>query len=157
MNKDLEFDPKKKILKVKSLNDYILHMDYSLSRFAYINECLFRNKTPEYIIMDNPLIDNKEPDKLSNLKKNETISINMKDNKSSKTNLEKFVAISSSISKEKINFNIKPKNLNKNTKSNTNDDLVLFIDSIEEDLKKYNSDEIVETQKKNRIKRKRIF
>ena len=157
MNKDLEFDPKKKILKVKSLNDYILHMDYSLSRFAYINECLFRNKTPEYIIMDNPLIDNKEPDKLSNLKKNETISINMKDNKSSKTNLEKFVAISSSISKEKINFNIKPKNLNKNTKSNTNDDLVLFIDSIEEDLKKYNSDEIIETQKKIELKEKEFF
>ena len=146
MNKNLEFDPKKKILKVKSLNDYVLNMETPLSNFAYINECVMRNKVPQYIIMDNPLIENLDLEDLDNSQQRETITIEMKDNSSSKKNIDKFVGLSSSISNGKIKFNSLKSNSNK-IKENSNDDLVLFIDSIEESLKKHNVDEISVTQK----------
>ena len=146
MNKDLEFDPSKKILKVKSLNDYVLHMKYPLSRFAYINECVMRNRTPEYLIMDNPLIGDQAVNDFEDSKQRETITINMNDNSSSKVNIDNFVGVSSSISKGRVNYNsINSKNLNQ--KDNLNDELVLFIDSIEDSLKKHNVDEILITQK----------
>ena len=145
MNKKLEFDPSKKILKVKSLNDYVLDMKTPLSRFAYINECIMRNRDPEYVIMDDPRIGNQAIDDLTDIKNRETISIQMKDNSTSKTNVDKFVGVSTSLSSGKVNFSGKSKI--KVKKDNTNDDLVLFIDSIEESLKKHNTDEITITQK----------
>ena len=147
MNKNLDFDPSKKILKVKSLNDYVLNMKTPLSQYAYINECVMRNKVPQYLIMDDPLIGNIDLEDFDDFQPRETISIGMKDNSSSKKDLDKFVGISSSISSGKIKINTsKSKNLNK-IKDNSNDDLVLFIDSIEESLKKHNVDEILVTQK----------
>ena len=146
MNKDLEFDPSKKILKVKSLNDYVLNMKTPLSQFAYINECVMRNRVPEYIIMDNPLKGNQDMDDLSEIKNRETISIETKDNSSSKVNIDKFVGVSTDLSSGKIVYSKRPKKLN-NIKKDTNDDLVLFIDSIEDSLKKYSVDEISVTQK----------
>ena len=149
MNEKLEFDPSKKILKVKSLSDYVLSCDLPLSRFAYINECIMRNRVPEYVIIDDPFKGNKVIDDLDDIKSRETINIEIKDNSTSKYYIDKFVGISSSISSGKVNFVTKQKKVNKinKIKENTNDDLVLFIDSIEESLKKYNTDEILVTQK----------
>jgi hypothetical protein len=54
-----KLDPKKKILKVRSLNDYIFDIKEPLINFAYINECIRLNLIPEYLIIDNPeLVDN---------------------------------------------------------------------------------------------------
>ena len=146
MNKKLEFDPSKKILKVKSLNDYVLNMKTPLSKFAYINECIMRNREPEYVILDDPRIGNQAIDDLTDTQNRETISIQMKDNSTCKTNIDRFVGVSTSLSSGKINFN-SGKSKTKVKKENPNDDLVLFIDSIEESLKKYNTDEITVTQK----------
>ena len=144
--KNLNFDPSKKILKVKSLNDYVLHMKYPLSQFAYINECVMRNKTPEYIIMDNPLIDNKYAQDVDDSKPRETISITMSNNSASKKNIDKFVGISTSLSSSKNVTNF-AKSKKQNKSDNIKDDLVSFIDSIEESIQKYNLNEISETQK----------
>ena len=142
----LEFDVTKKILKVKSLNDYVLNMETPLSQYAYINECVMRNRIPNYLIMDNPLIGNEDIEDLDDLKNRETISIQMKDNSSSKIEIDKFVGISSSKSSGKINFKSMKSKKNK-IKTDTKDELVLFIDSIEETLKKHNAEEISVTKK----------
>jgi hypothetical protein len=132
LNESLSFDSSQKILKVKSLNDYILNMKTPLSQYAYINECVMRNRTPEYIILDDPLLKGKGVDDLMNStkNKNETIKINMKDNSNIQEEIKKFVKIS------------KSKEMNENK-----DDLVLFIDSLEESINKNNIDEIANTQK----------
>ena len=132
LNESLSFDSSQKILKVKSLNDYILNMKTPLSQYAYINECVMRNRTPEYIILDDPLLKGKGVDDLMNStqNKNETIKINMKDNSNIQEEIKKFVKIS------------KSKEINENK-----DDLVLFIDSLEESINKNNIDEIANTQK----------
>ena len=51
-----KFDPKKKILKVRSLNDYIFDLKEPLINFSYINECIRLNLMAEYLIIDNPEI-----------------------------------------------------------------------------------------------------
>ena len=50
----IRINPKKKILKVRSLNDYIFDMKEPLINFSYINECIRLNLMPEYLIIDNP-------------------------------------------------------------------------------------------------------
>ena len=58
MQSELDFDPKTKILKVKSLNDYIIEITEPLIKFAYINQCVTQNVPADYIIIDNPFTDN---------------------------------------------------------------------------------------------------
>ena len=58
MQAELAFDPKSKILKVKSMNDYIIEITEPLIKFAYINQCVTRNEPAEYIIIDNPFSGN---------------------------------------------------------------------------------------------------
>ena len=60
MKADLAFDPRKKILKVRSLNDFIFSIDEPLINFTYLNECVKENKDAEYCIIDNPLLDEAE-------------------------------------------------------------------------------------------------
>ena len=52
----IDFDPKKKILKVLSLNDYIFEVNEPLINFQYINDCVKLNKTAEYLVLDNPAL-----------------------------------------------------------------------------------------------------
>ena len=146
LSNDFDFDIKKKILKVRSLNDYVIHMDIPLSRFAYVNECVVRNTTPEYIILDDPRQEILYNEDIENNNQRETITTYMKDGAQSVNNLKKFIAISSSISKKEKNIN---KNIinNKNVINSEKDDLVLFIDSLENCIKEHNSKEIIETQK----------
>ncbi len=56
MDDKINFDPKSKILKVRSQNDYVFDLNEPLINYTYINECLKMNKSPEYLILDNPLI-----------------------------------------------------------------------------------------------------
>ena len=54
MNSKYKFDPKKKILKVKGLNDYIFDINEPLINFSYLNECIRLNLVPDYLIINNP-------------------------------------------------------------------------------------------------------
>ena len=60
MDDKIKFDPKSKILKVRSQNDYVFDLNEPLINYTYINECLKMNLLPEYIILDNPLLVKKE-------------------------------------------------------------------------------------------------
>ena len=137
LNENLVFDSAKKILKVKSLNDYILNMKTPLSQFAYINDCIINNKTPEYIILDDPILEGQKIEDLQNSTQNksETIKISLNDKKENiKDEIKKFVRISKNKEYENI-------------KNNKKDDLVLFIDSLEESINKHNIEEISATEK----------
>ena len=56
MIKNLNIDINSKILKAKSLNDYIFDVREPLINYTYFNECVKLNKTPEYLILDNPFM-----------------------------------------------------------------------------------------------------
>ena len=60
MDDKIKFDPKSKILKVRSQNDYVFDLNEPLINYTYINECLKMNKSPEFLILDNPLLINKD-------------------------------------------------------------------------------------------------
>ena len=60
MDEKLKFDPNTKILKVRSQNDYVFDLNEPLINYTYINECLKMNKSPEFLILDNPLLNQKE-------------------------------------------------------------------------------------------------
>ena len=54
--KNLKFEPKKKILKVRSQNDYVFEIYEPLINFEYVNECVKLNKIGEYLVLDNPAL-----------------------------------------------------------------------------------------------------
>ena len=54
IKKGLVIDIKKKILKVKGLNDYIFSVNKPLVNYTYFIESVKLNKIPEYLIVDNP-------------------------------------------------------------------------------------------------------
>ena len=54
--KKMKIDIDSKILKAKSLNDYIFDLNEPLINYAYFNECVKLNKVPEYLILDNPFM-----------------------------------------------------------------------------------------------------
>ena len=60
MDDKIKFEPKTKVLKVRSQNDYVFDLNEPLINYTYINECLKMNKSPEYLILDNPLLMNKD-------------------------------------------------------------------------------------------------
>ena len=53
-DKSIKYDPKKKILKVRSQNDYVFELNKPLINFQYVNECVKLNKIAEYLVIDNP-------------------------------------------------------------------------------------------------------
>ncbi len=60
MNNKFAFDPQTKILKVRSQNDYVFDLNQPLINYTYVIECLKMNKSPDYLIIDNPLLNQKE-------------------------------------------------------------------------------------------------
>ena len=60
MDEKLQFEPREKILKVRSQNDYVFDLNEPLINYTYVNECLKMNKSPEYLILDNPLLNKKD-------------------------------------------------------------------------------------------------
>ena len=53
LNHQFKFDPMKIILKVKSLNDYIIDENEKMIKYAYIHDSVYQNVEPVYIILDN--------------------------------------------------------------------------------------------------------
>ena len=51
---NLKYEPRKKILKVRSQNDYIFEINEPMINFQYVNECVKLNKIAEYLVVDNP-------------------------------------------------------------------------------------------------------
>ena len=62
MKKDLKININAKILKAKSLNDYIFDVGEPLINYNYFNECVKLNNTPQYLIVDNPFMSKVTPD-----------------------------------------------------------------------------------------------
>ena len=60
MDDKLKFDPKIKILKVRSQNDYVFDLNEPLFNYTYVNESLKTNTSPDYLILDNPLLVKKD-------------------------------------------------------------------------------------------------
>ena len=71
MIKDLSIDIDSKILKAKSLNDYIFDVKEPLINYTYFNECVKLNKTPDYLILDNPFMTEVSPEGIQNSLYNE--------------------------------------------------------------------------------------
>jgi hypothetical protein len=55
------FDITQKILKVHSLNDYILDLFDPLGKFTYVRDCIRENRVPEYWIIDDPFVQDRQP------------------------------------------------------------------------------------------------
>ena len=60
MDDKFKFEPQTKILKVRSQNDYVFDLNEPLINYTYVSECLKMNKSPDYLIIDNPLLNLKE-------------------------------------------------------------------------------------------------
>ncbi len=93
LNESFKFDPNDKVLKVKSLNDYVIDINEKLIKYAYIHDCVYQNVEPDYMIIDNPIkgnnIENDENnnDIQKNSIKNFFTSSNSEGNKNSAQNL----------------------------------------------------------------------
>ena len=88
---DAEFDIESKILKAKGLNDYIFDVKEPLIYFTYFNECVKLNKTPEYLVIDNPFMTEVSSDNAMNALYNDN-----DDNDMSRTSIRR-ITISSSM------------------------------------------------------------
>ena len=86
MDNKIKLDPKKKILKVRSLNDYIFNIKEPLINFAYINECIRLNIIPEYLIIDNPELVTDNMNTTNTLSSSSTLTDNTEMNISSTIN-----------------------------------------------------------------------
>ena len=56
MSQTLNFDPSKKIMKIRGLSEYIINLNLPIVQFVYISKCLDDNRDGEFIIMDNPFL-----------------------------------------------------------------------------------------------------
>ena len=150
MKEDLSYDSQTMILKVRSLNDYIFEISKPIVLFTYINECIKHNKEADYIIMKNPIYEQKKEDEnQENLNQNEI----KQDNDVNVTNQNYGVScvhypfdnllslaiynpmvnnINSDINNPNISLTKNPKNLEK--EETPEDDLDLFIDSLTKDI-----------------------
>ena len=81
--KQVDFEPKKKILKVLSLNDYIFDVNEPLINFQYINDCVKLNKIAEYLVLDNPALLETNNTQNSSANKNNNMNNNIDPNISS--------------------------------------------------------------------------
>ena len=125
LNNQFKFDPMKKILKVKSLNDYIIDINEKMIKYAYIHDCVYQNVEPDYIILDNPIKENN----LENDENNKNSNSLIQDDENS---IKKFFTSSNSKGKEnsKEDFLKITSHLNNNNNNIQNDILDNFIDEI---------------------------
>ena len=129
-------DPTKKVLKVRSENDYIFNIHEPLINFTYINECIKLNKNPEYLIVDNPDLDEKtnSGDVRNSAKKRRLQSV---DNASGMLGLGK-IDLNSSMEERSVNTKVDLRNIAKYNSllSNINDDMCKLTDSLEKEVNK---------------------
>ena len=108
MKKDLNIDTGTKILKVKSLNDYIFDINEPLINYTYFNECVKLNRTPEYLIINDPFTTEVQEDVSKELY-----------SKDSKSKLDEKNLRSSSIRRVTVSSSMpNPKNMGKNSLEN---------------------------------------
>jgi len=171
MKKELKFDSSKKILKVKSLSDYIFDLNEPLIHYNYLIECVKLGKEAEYIIIHNPefIVSNNQmiseyqkpidnlfnfvnfnPEKLKNEYDNDVINKQVKNIENEKQNddLDNFIDIL--LNEIKINEQNKYQNINNENieiNNNENDNLMnneisIFGDSVINSNNKYEYDDI---------------
>ena len=137
MKKGLVIDINKKILKAKGLNDYIFSVNEPLVNYTYFIECVKLNKTPEYLIIDNPFLMEDNEQNILDMMRNEkeevdfsrttlmpSTTLNMDNNKNKDENdrIRKTTIINPSLSSkrrnelEKIAYYEKSKDDNKREK-----------------------------------------
>ena len=139
-------DPEKKILKVRSENDYIFNIREPLIHFSYINECIKLNKNAEYSIVDNPELDEKNVNGeiiRSSVKKRRLQSA---DNVTGLLGIGKL-DLNASIEERTINNKVDLQNIAKYNPmlTNVNDDMCKIIDLLDKEVnrgKKYISSNI---------------
>ena len=113
LNKSFAFDPNDKVLKVKSLNDYVIDINEKLIKYAYIHDCVFQNVEPEYMIIDNPIKEN-------NIKNDEN------NNEIQKNTIKNFFTSSNSEGNKNSVQNLLniTSNLNNNNNNNIKNDIL---------------------------------
>ena len=135
-----ERDPNKKILKVRSENDYIFNLNEPLINFSYLNECVKLNKNPEYLIIDNPELDEKTSNEArGSVKKRKVAGGDM-----ASSNFERPIIsndLNVSMEERFINNKIDLRNIAyyNATSSTVNNDICKIIDSLEKEVNKGNN------------------
>ena len=167
MKKELKFDSSKKILKVKSLSDYIFDLNEPLIHYNYLIECVKLGKEAEYIVIHNPHfmqnenqniseyqkpIDNLfnfiifNPEKLKNEYDNDVINKQIKtiENEKQNDSLDNFVEIL--LNEIKINEQNKYQNINNENieinNINNDNEISIFGDSVLNSNIKYEYEDI---------------
>ena len=147
MNEDLAFQSKKMILKVRSLNDYVFDISKPITLYTYIHECIKHNKEADYIIMKNPIYEQKEGQNQNQIiQDNNDVNITYQNYDTNLTcvhypfdNLLSLAIynpminnINSDINNPNISLTKNPKNIQKDEIEE--DDLDLFINSLTKDI-----------------------
>ena len=171
MKKELKFDSSKKILKVKSLSDYIFDLNEPLIHYNYLIECIKLGKEAEYEVINNPnFMENQEqiiseyqrpidnlfnfvsfnPEKLKNEYDNDVINKQVKniENEKQNDNLDNFIEIL--LNEIKVNEQNKYQNINNenieinnlNNDKSTDNEISIFGDSVLNSNNKYEYDDI---------------
>ena len=156
MSDDFAFEPNKKILKVRSLNDYILDPSLPLVMFTYINQCVITNSEAEYIIIDNPFNENNneimENNEIENVKENEEQN-NLNESINENDNYTKILSIASHVSENNLlndnedNENDQNDNNNQSNNDEDKDILDLFINEINYEIQTKTKETIEECSK----------
>ena len=146
MKAELAFESSKMILKVRSLNDYIFDLTKPIFLYTYINECIKHNKEADYIIMKNPTYipneNNNQPQQenndvnitVQNLGQNMSCVHHPFDNLLSLAVYNPMINnINSDINNPNISLSKNP-NILKQEEDIPEDDLDLFINSLEKDI-----------------------
>ena len=131
LNKNITFEPEKKILKVRGLNDYIFDINEPLINFTYIIECVTESKNAEYLIIDNPKLNQENISMI-----NETIIQDEQYNFEELLNVAKYIPkLENKFFEEGNEDDILSKSIKTIERNNNENDLLdNFIDSMINDL-----------------------
>jgi hypothetical protein len=147
MNENLVYQSKKMILKVRSLNDYVFDISKPITLYTYINECIKHNKEADYIIMKNPIYEQKEGQNQNQIiQDNNDVNITYQNYNTNLTcvhypfdNLLSLAIynpminnINSDINNPNLSLTKNPKNIQKD--ETEEDNLDLFINSLTRDI-----------------------
>jgi hypothetical protein len=124
MRADLKFDSSKKILKVKSLDDYIFDFNEPLIRYNYLIDCVKYGKEAEYVVIDNP--------EFNQIENNNNI---ISEYQKQEDNIFKLAIFNPEKIKNEENNDCLNKDIKNIENDNQNDNLDIFIDSLLNDIK----------------------
>ena len=124
MRADLKFDSSKKILKVKSLDDYIFDFNEPLIHYNYLIDCVKYGKEAEYVVIDNP--------EFNQIENNNNI---ISEYQKQEDNIFKLAIFNHEKIKNEENIDYLNKDIKNIENDNQNDNLDIFIDSLLNDIK----------------------